>query len=183
MIIHTFFSYPTEEAELHLQQHILEQYSISKTTLLQDMENEEDKVSSPDVMATLSLEAQKITTSYSNNTGFTDLFIPNPKLSFPGTWSSSKSLPQSLTASLSSKHRSCITPSSSNSTVIRSDGISQSFSPNPPLLSPTGGGQSPPEDQFSSSRSPIVVYAWNPVKPGHQPKQTNVSTVRSMRER
>ena len=176
MII-THFPPPTEEAELHLQQHILEQYSISKTTLLQDMENDEEKVSSPDVMATLSLEAQKITTSY-NSTGFTDLFIPNPKLSFPGTWSSSKSLPQSLTMSLSSKHRSC-TPSSSSTTIIKSD-ISHSFSPNPPLLSPTGVS---PVDQTGSTKSPIVVYAWNPVKPGNQPKQTHVSTVRSMRER
>lgn len=162
----------SEVAEIHLQQHILEQYSISKTTLLQDMDPEEEKATSTDDIASLSLEAQKITNSYSS--GLSDLVVPTPTLTFPTTWSSTKSLPQSLTSSLTGKPHSCAITSP---TKIRKTELTQP-PPQAPLLSPTAAQQDP-----VTTRSPIVVYAWSPVKSGNKPKQTQVSNLRSMRER
>ena len=170
--LHCLSFLSSEVAEIHLQQHILEQYSISKTTLLQDMDPEEEKTTSTDDIASLSLEAQKITNSYSS--GLSDLVVPTPTLTFPTTWSSTKSLPQSLTSSLTGKPHSCTITSP---TKIRKTETTQP-PPQAPLLSPTAVQQDP-----VTTRSPIVVYAWSPVKSGNKPKQTQVSNLRSMRER
>lgn len=100
------------------------------------------------------------------NNDVPNIVVPTPKLSLPQSWSSAKSLPQSLSILPSTKSHSCVLlPQKVNSGIRKLSSDSSSISKTNVV---------PFEE-----KKPIVIDAWSPVNSGVHPKQTKVSITRA----
>ena len=169
-----------EEAKQQHQLNVIEQYSLQKSAqlhpptneqsddLIKGQEENEDITGNPKSSEEQWTSKENNTEYLSEQNSLANLVVPTPKLSFPRTWESSKSLPRSLFSTSPARPHSCQTPSKM--------GVA-SLSKSPPSATPTV--------QSSSSllpfqkTKPVIVQAWSPVKSGAQPKQTRLSSART----
>lgn len=171
-----------EKSKQQHQLHVIEQYSLQKSAqlhpptdeqsdhLIKGQEENEDIIGIPQSLEEHWTSKENDTEDLTEQNSLANLVVPTPKLSFPRTWESSKSLPRSLFSSSPARPHSCQPPSKM--------GVA-SLSKSPPSTTPTVQSSSSSSLLPFQKTKPVIMHAWSPVKSGVQPKQTRLSSART----